>query len=70
MNNAKKEQIEALKGEIELKESTLKSAQELFAKYLRGGVGVQMKELLVELPEAQKENLWKRILKNLKKINT
>ena len=70
MNSAKKEQIEALKGEIELKESTLKSTQELFAKYLRGGAGVQMKELLVELPEAQKESLWKRILKNLKKINT
>jgi hypothetical protein len=63
-------QIDELKGEIELKATILEANQELFAKQLRGGLGDEIKKQLSKPPEVHKESLWRRIVKNFKKLNT
>lgn len=68
-SNAKRKAIEELKGEIELKNDTVKAAQIMFAKQLKDGMGQDMKNVLQNEQESKKKTFWQKLKENFKKIN-
>ena len=78
-SSIKRKEINELKGEIELKASTVKSSQTMFAKELQNGLGKEIKEKLKEQEEKMKientvsntkKNFWQKLKENFKKINS
>ena len=68
-NSPKRKAIEELKGEIELKESTVKAAQEMFARQLNNGMGQEIRDVLSKNIENKKVSFWQRIKENFRKLN-
>ena len=65
-SEAKRNEVNELKGEIELKASVVKSEQEIFANQLTSGLGESM--MMVLTTKKKPETFWQRIKRNLKKI--
>ena len=67
ISNAKRKALDELKGEIELKNDTLKAAQYIVAKQLKEGMGAQIRETLEQ--QNKKKTFCQRIKENIKKLN-
>lgn len=67
ISNAKRKALDELKGEIELKNDTLKAAQYMMAKQLKEGLGKHIKETLEQ--QNKKKTFWERIKENIKKLS-
>ena len=67
-NKAIRKEADALRGEIQMKESSVKAWQNDFASELNGGLGQEMLEKLSEAQSDPPKNFWDRVRKNLKKI--
>ena len=68
IGTAKRRAIDELKGEIELKESVVKASQEIFARQLRGELGVEIKKELSKKDKPKRKNLWTKLNENFLKI--
>ena len=64
VGTAKRKAIEEFRGEIELKDATVKAYQEMLARNLKNGMGDEIKKTLPK----RNENLWTKIKKNFFKI--
>ena len=67
ISNAKRKALDELRGEIELKNDTLKAAQYMMAKQLKEGMGEQIKSTLEQ--QSKDKTFWERIKENIKKLS-
>lgn len=69
ISNVKRKAIDELKGEIELKNDTVKAAQVMLANQLKNGLGQEIRDTLSNEQKTEKKTFWQRLKENFKKIN-